>query len=54
MSVPYACPVCHGRGIVPPHFYNLSGVASTACSNEECRSCKGTGIIFCTLEDDTN
>jgi hypothetical protein len=43
---PHKCPVCEGRGIVPPFFYNISGAGSSCCE-ETCRSCKGLGYIIC-------
>ena len=41
------CPVCEGRGIVPPGFYNLDASSTTtANSAETCRSCQGSGVIY--------
>lgn len=47
------CPVCFGRGIVRAGFYTVVGEDCTVTNNrlssvwtEECRSCKGTGIIW--------
>lgn len=43
------CPVCEGRGIVPPGFYLVTkwqqqyGLTNT--SNEKCRTCNGEGVI---------
>lgn len=47
-KVPYACPVCQGRGLVPNAFYSsLGGNYTTSSTTPEiCRSCSGTGIIF--------
>ena len=42
---PYACPVCNGRGVVPPDFYDPR-VTSTAASWQECRACGGKGVIY--------
>lgn len=42
---PHKCPVCEGRGIVPPFFYKIG--AGSSCSEEICRSCKGLGYIIC-------
>lgn len=44
VSIPYACPICGGRGIVQGGFYNLRG--STSNATEQCRQCKGIGIIW--------
>lgn len=43
---PYRCPVCLGRGFVEPGFYFLGGCSTTSASNETCRSCNGSGIIW--------
>lgn len=41
------CPVCGGRGIVPPGFYNLDTSSTTAANSvETCRSCQGSGVIY--------
>ena len=37
-----ACPICHGRMVVPAGFY--TGVAS-GTAPETCRTCKGLGVI---------
>lgn len=46
--IPYCCPVCNGKGIVPNGFYTSLGNmgSSTNASPEKCRSCNGTGIIW--------
>jgi hypothetical protein len=47
---PFRCPVCNGVGTVSAGYYSRAGdvlswtVGSTA--PEECRSCKGTGIVW--------
>lgn len=42
---PFKCPVCEGRGTVPPNFYNSSfGIVNT--EREECRTCEGETIIW--------
>lgn len=41
---PYKCPVCEGRGTMPCGFYERLQITDNTASNE-CRSCKGTGII---------
>ena len=48
---PHICPVCNGRGTVPPGFYNPSpdgvhGITQTDCHTETCRSCGGKGYIL--------
>lgn len=46
------CPVCEGKGIVPPGFYNLNvpfttnTITTTAKSAETCRTCQGSGVIY--------
>lgn len=41
------CPVCKGRGTVPPGFYLKNDFTSTVVTNnpEICRSCNGKGYI---------
>ena len=48
MKIPFKCPVCEGRGIVPPHFYDgyYGTFVSTNTACDSCRSCTGSGIIF--------
>ena len=41
---PHACPVCQGRGSVPPGFYGLFE-ADRVC----CKSCQGTGVVWETV-----
>lgn len=42
---PVKCPVCEGRGNVPAGFYSRSeGI--TTITNEVCRTCNGSGIIY--------
>lgn len=43
--IPHCCPVCGGRGTVPPDFYSQLG-QSTSAARESCRSCAGTGIVW--------
>ena len=43
---PYTCPICLGRGCVPPGFYNLYTYGSTSVTMEICRTCNGTGIVW--------
>jgi Ribonuclease G/E len=48
--IPYLCPVCRGCGNVPGGFYNCTYGHITewvsASAMEQCRSCKGKGIIW--------
>ena len=41
---PHACPVCAGRGVVPPGFYTFGLASSTA--PETCRACQGSGVLW--------
>jgi hypothetical protein len=38
------CPICEGRGAVPPDFYEQLG-AGTNTSRTICRRCYGTGTV---------
>ena len=47
----YKCPVCNGRGFVPPGFYSWFGDGQCGWSvknayPEVCRSCSGTGVVY--------
>lgn len=45
---PHVCPVCGGKGTVPPGFYDENGGYSTAIKTREtCRACGGRGIVEC-------
>lgn len=46
--IPYVCPVCSGKGLVPNGFYDTttSYSLSTSTSPETCKSCRGTGIVW--------
>lgn len=50
MSTPHQCPVCYGKGIVPPDFYTITRTGmtnpSTSVSSTCCRACLGTGILW--------
>lgn len=47
MSTPHRYPVCSGRGLVPHGFYlTVNEFASTNTTPEECRTCKGQGILW--------
>lgn len=45
---PYRCPVCSGKGLVPNGFYSCTGntIISTSTAPEQCKSCKGTGVVW--------
>lgn len=45
---PFTCPVCMGRGFVSGGFYSSTGNSwvTTTTAPEECRSCKGTGVVW--------
>ncbi len=49
-KVPYKCPICEGRGIVPNGFYSIPVQQGTFTSNstspETCKGCGGTGVIY--------
>ena len=50
VSVPFACPVCHGQGTVsrPPYIAGDMPFWSGSTTNDSypCRACDGTGIIW--------
>ncbi len=50
MSKPYRCPICAGCGNVPGGFYNVSynhvEQYTSANSQEPCRACGGSGIVY--------
>jgi len=52
MSTPYRCPVCWGKGLVPPGFYSQRGAeevsypTTSSASSEACRSCGGSGVVW--------
>ena len=47
MSKAQCCPVCGGRGLVPPNFYSPGLVDSvTNAAWETCRSCHGSGLVW--------
>lgn len=47
---PYCCPICKGCGNVPGGFYNVTAGHITewisGSSMEQCRACKGKGIVW--------
>lgn len=40
MSAPYRCPICDGRGTVPPGFY------PEKTGRQTCKACMGWGVII--------
>lgn len=46
MPQAHKCPVCNGRGKVPPNFYDLELSVTTDASEQVCRSCDGWGYIW--------
>ena len=52
MSEPYRCPVCWGKGLVPPGFYSQRGdeeisyPMTSSAASEACHSCSGRGIVW--------
>lgn len=44
--VPVLCPVCNGKGAVPPGFYSGNPEVSPP---EKCRACGGVGYIYQTI-----
>lgn len=49
---PHCCPICGGNGLVSGAFYTslLGSVGTGDRITEECRSCKGTGIVWQNLK----
>ena len=52
-KVAQLCPVCNGRGIVPPAFYDPSRWTGAYQPSQTaiptpvtCRGCGGTGVVF--------
>lgn len=43
---PYKCPVCEGRGTVPPSLYGDPFGSTAVIEEVKCRSCDGTGIVW--------
>jgi DnaJ-class molecular chaperone len=52
MKQPHKCPICQGVGVVPNGFYNQYSAqwSSSSATPETCRTCNGTGIIWCQEE----
>lgn len=46
MTRPYVCPVCEGRGAVPPGFYGTMTTAAGLAALGLCRSCGGSGVLW--------
>jgi len=47
-TTPHCCPICQGRGEVPPGFY--IGSVFTRAISETCRTCQGTGVLWESLD----
>ncbi len=45
-KIPYCCPVCQGKGLVPKGFYNAYNLSSNTGEQENCRTCEGKGMIL--------
>jgi len=48
VAIPYKCPICEGKGIVPAGFYTGQCCVRLLHSTkqEKCKSCDGEGIIL--------
>lgn len=46
MSQPYRCPVCEGRTVVPPGFYQASPSLHVDVGDQPCRACGGQGVVW--------
>ena len=44
-KTPHRCPVCEGRGTVPPDFYNQAGSTITDATVQTCKSC-ANGVVW--------
>lgn len=42
---PFQCPVCYGKGTVPPGFYTGQPLLASL-EREQCKSCCGKGVIW--------
>lgn len=46
-AAPHRCPVCNGTGLVPLGYYQTEPyITTTGISNESCRTCSGSGIVW--------
>lgn len=58
MSIPYTCPICSGRSLVPSDFYDftpthLRKIGSTALDTGIlCKTCNGAGIVWNSYDTD--
>jgi hypothetical protein len=47
MSTPHKCPICHGRGTVPPGFYDqIDTGTSISTQRPTCKACGGSGLVW--------
>lgn len=44
--IPHRCPICEGRSEMPGGFYGVSRRSTTDQRAEECRTCRGLGIVW--------
>lgn len=41
------CPICLGKGVVSPGFYETGAYSlTTGWIDEKCRSCNGSGVLY--------
>lgn len=45
MNTPFVCPVCHGKGALPPGFYGKPG-DPVGVNQDQCKACNGTGLVW--------
>lgn len=49
-KIPFKCPVCEGRGIVPAWFYILpppmAQITAADTGSRVCRPCGGMGVLW--------
>jgi hypothetical protein len=45
-GMPFLCPVCEGRGIVPYNFYSVEYETKSSITPVACRTCGGEGIVW--------
>jgi hypothetical protein len=59
VKVPFRCPVCSGKCVMPRTFYEQSlgdQYIHPKVLDTKCRTCKGKGVIFCkmSVQDNVN
>lgn len=40
------CPVCNGKGLLPPGFYSMMKVGLNNDTPKTCRTCNGEGMVY--------